>query len=195
MGIQLIVGLGNPGSQYQHSRHNCGFMVVDGLSQRWGIPLKLEPRFQGLYGEGTWRSGKVRLLQPQTYMNLSGQSVQAVLNWYKWDPASILVIYDDMDLPLGKMRLRQQGSPGGHNGIKSLIQHLGSDTFPRIRLGVGHPGGKKEVVKHVLGGFTPEEKPCLQAVLSAAEEAVETILTQDFTVAMNRFNALNCCEP
>jgi len=191
--IRLIVGLGNPGSQYEQSRHNCGFRVVDRLSQRWGIPLKLEARFQGLLGEGTWQSHKIRLLQPQTFMNRSGQSVQALLAWYKWDPAQVLVVYDDMDLPLGKLRLRQRGSAGGHNGIKSLIQHLGTDCFPRIRVGVGHPGGKKDVVQHVLGAFTPEEQPCLGLVLEAVTAAVETILSQDLAAAMNRYNGIDCC--
>jgi PTH1 family peptidyl-tRNA hydrolase len=193
--ISLIVGLGNPGQAYVDTRHNCGFMVVDHLSQRWQIPLQLEKRFQGLYGEGRSPHTKQRLLKPETYMNLSGQSVRAVLDWYKLDPALILVIYDDMDLPLGRLRLRASGSAGGHNGMKSLIQHLGTDSFPRLRIGIGNPQGKKEVVGHVLGGFTPAEKPCLTQVLKAAADSVETILKQDLLAAMNQFNALTICAP
>ncbi|MEN9205859.1 MAG: aminoacyl-tRNA hydrolase [Thermostichales cyanobacterium BF4_bins_65] len=191
--IRLIVGLGNPGPQYQHSRHNCGFMVLDRLSQRWGIPLQHESRFQGLVGEGLFQTHKLRLLQPQTYMNRSGQSVQAILAWYKWDPEQMLVIYDDIDLPLGRLRLRQRGSAGGHNGIKSLIEHVGTDVFPRLRVGVGHPGGKKAVVQHVLGAFSPEEQGCANRVLDTVVEAVELILEQDLAAAMNRYNGLDCC--
>ncbi|MGQ9836674.1 MAG: aminoacyl-tRNA hydrolase [Cyanobacteriota bacterium] len=195
---QLIVGLGNPGPQYANTRHNFGFMVVDRLAQRWGIPLAREKRFQGLYGEGFALGRKQRLLKPETYMNRSGESVRAVLDWYKLDPGSVLILYDDMDLPLGRLRLRGSGSAGGHNGMKSLIQHLGGESFPRLRLGVGKPkglpGGKqgsKEVVGHVLGGFTPEEKEVLERVLNTAVEAVECCLQKGLTLAMNRFNPMD----
>ncbi len=191
MALQLIVGLGNPGSQYADTRHNCGFMVVDRLAQRWGIPLASEKRFQGNYGEGFALGGKRRLLKPETYMNRSGQSVRAVLDWYKLDPDSVLILYDDMDLPLGRLRLRGSGSAGGHNGMKSLIQHLGSQSFPRLRLGVGKPKGSKDVVGHVLGGFTPAEKEVLEQVLNTAVEAVECCLQEGLTTAMNRFNPVD----
>ncbi len=193
--IQLIVGLGNPGLQYANTRHNCGFMVVDRLAQRWGIPLALEKRFQGSYGEGFALGGKRRLLKPETYMNRSGQSVRAVLDWYKLDPGSVLVVYDDMDLPLGRLRLRGSGSAGGHNGMKSVIQHLGSETFPRLRLGVGKPKGNQDVVEHVLGGFAPAEQAVLERVLRAAVEAVECCLQEGLMAAMNRFNPLDLSKP
>ncbi|MFQ3584394.1 MAG: aminoacyl-tRNA hydrolase [Cyanobacteriota bacterium] len=188
---QLIVGLGNPGPQYADTRHNCGFMLVDRLAQRWGIPLAMEKRFQGTYGEGYALGEKRRLLKPETYMNRSGQSVRAVLDWYKLDPGSVLILYDDMDLPLGRLRLRGSGSAGGHNGMKSLIQHLGGESFPRLRLGVGKPKGSKDVVGHVLGGFTPQEKEVLEAVLNTAVEAVECCLREGLPTAMNRFNPMD----
>ena len=192
--ISLIVGLGNPGSQYQGTRHNCGFMVLEQLAQRWGILLQKEKRFQGRYGEGRGPQGKLRLLQPETYMNLSGQSVRAAVDWFKLSPESVLVIYDDMDIPLGRLRLRASGSAGGHNGIKSLIQHLGTQTFPRLRVGVGRPAGEKGTVGHVLGGFTPEERPCLEKVVERSADSVELMLKQDFQTAMNRYNPLQICE-
>ena len=194
MGIQLIVGLGNPGPQYKNSRHNCGFMVLERLSLRWGIPLRLKSEFRGNYGEGSVAGSKLRLLLPETFMNLSGQSVRAVVDWYKLDPEQVLVVYDDMDLPLGKLRLRGNGTAGGHNGIKSMIQHLGTDKIPRLRVGVGHPRQQeksKEVVQHVLGSFTPTEKPCLEKVLEASADAVDMVLQKDLATAMNRFNALD----
>ncbi len=189
-GIELVVGLGNPGVKYDGTRHNCGFMVIDRLAQRWGITLQTEKRFQGLYGEGRGPQGKLRLLEPHTYMNVSGQSVRAAMDWYKLLPESVLVVYDEMALPLGRLRLRASGSAGGHNGIKSLIQHLGSQTFPRIRVGVGQPEGAKDVIAHVLGKFTPDEKPILDKVLDAAADSVELTIRQDIQAAMNKFNPL-----
>ncbi len=193
--IQLIVGLGNPGPQYANTRHNCGFMVVDRLAERWGIPLVLEKRFQGSYGEGLALGGKRRLLKPETYMNRSGEAVRAVLDWYKLAPSSVLVVYDDTDLPLGRLRLRGSGSAGGHNGMKSVIQHLGSEAFPRLRLGVGKPKGNQDMVGHVLGRFEPAEQAVLERVLKAAVEAVECCLQEGLGAAMNRFNPLDLSEP
>jgi PTH1 family peptidyl-tRNA hydrolase len=170
-------------------------MVLDRLSQRWGIRLERQKKFQGRYGEGIGPLGKVRLLEPETYMNLSGQSARAVVDWYKLDPAAVLVIYDEMDLNLGRLRLRTDGSAGGHNGMKSLIQHLGTQAFPRLRVGVGHPRGTpKDVVDHVLSGFTPTEKECLEKVLEAAADAVESILKQGIAIAMNRYNPKDLCS-
>ena len=193
--LQLIVGLGNPGPQYANTRHNCGFMVVDQLAERWGIPLALEKQFQGSYGEGFALGGKRRLLKPATYMNRSGEAVRAVLDWYKLDPRSVLVVYDDVDLPLGRLRLRGSGSAGGHNGMKSVIQHLGSEAFPRLRLGVGRPKGNQDMVGHVLGRFEPTEQAVLERVLRAAVEAVECCLQEGLRAAMNRFNPLDLSEP
>jgi PTH1 family peptidyl-tRNA hydrolase len=139
---QLIVGLGNPEPKYDKTRHNVGFAAVDALSRSWKIPLAENRKFQGEYGEGIAATGdKIRLLKPLTYMNRSGQAMQGVTSWYKLEPELVLVIYDDMDLPLGKTRLRLSGSAGGHNGMKSAIAHLGTQNFPRLRIGIGKPKG------------------------------------------------------
>lgn len=169
-------------------------MVLDRLAQRWGILLSGQKRLQGRYGEGRGPRGQLRLLRPETYMNRSGQSVRATLDWFKLPPESVLVIYDDMDIPLGRLRLRASGSAGGHNGIKSLIQHLGTQTFPRLRVGVGRPAGLKGTVGHVLGGFSPEERPCLEQVLEHSADSVELMLRQTFQTAMNRYNPMQICE-
>jgi peptidyl-tRNA hydrolase, PTH1 family len=135
---QLIVGLGNPGTKYAQTRHNVGFDVLDTLAKRCQISLSERKQFQGIYGEGiSSNNTKIRLLKPQTFMNLSGQSVRSTIDWFKLSPASVLVVYDDLDLPLGKIRLRLSGSAGGHNGMKSIISHLGTQNFPRVRIGIG----------------------------------------------------------
>lgn len=188
MAIELIIGLGNPGSKYTDTRHNCGFMAIDRLSDRWKIPLKPEKRFQGDYGEGVGPAGKLRLLKPETYMNLSGQSVRAAIDWFKLNPESVLVVYDDMDLSFGRLRLRLSGSAGGHNGMKSIIQHLGQQNFPRLRVGVGAPDGDRDVLGHVLGRFTPEEKAHLPELIDTSADAIELCLRQDVQTAMNRYN-------
>jgi peptidyl-tRNA hydrolase, PTH1 family len=147
---ELIVGLGNPEPKYDHTRHNIGFSAVDELAKIWQLELKENNRFQGLYGEGVAPGGKkIRLLKPFTYMNRSGQSVRAVTDWYKLKPQSVLVVYDDMDLPVGRLRIRLTGSAGGHNGMKSIIAHLGGKDFPRLRIGIGKSGGGKTTVGYV----------------------------------------------
>lgn len=142
---QLIVGLGNPGAKYDRTRHNIGFEAIDRLARTWNISLSENRKFQGIFGEGRAPNGdKIRLLKPLTYMNLSGQSVRSAIDWYKIAPTAVLVIYDDMDLPLGKLRLRESGSAGGHNGMKSIISHLGTQNFPRCRVGIGAPQNKSQ---------------------------------------------------
>jgi PTH1 family peptidyl-tRNA hydrolase len=187
---QLLVGLGNPEPKYDKTRHNIGFEVVDALARRWGLTWQENKRFQGWLSEGVTPSGyKVRLLKPLTYMNLSGQAVRAVMDWYKLSPEDILVIYDDMDLPLGKLRLRLSGSAGGHNGMKSIIAHLNSDKFPRLRLGIGKSAPSKETISHVLGKFSPTEIPLTEQSLKLAQEAIELGLKQGLAQAMNLYNA------
>lgn len=189
---QLIVGLGNPGSKYEQTRHNIGFMAVDALARRWQIGLSENRKFQGLFGEGLAVSGgKVRLLKPLTYMNLSGQSIRSVTDWYKLSPDSVLVIYDDMDLPLGKIRLRLSGSAGGHNGMKSTIAHLNTDKFPRLRVGIGKPPTPKEdkdPISHVLGRFSGGETQLVSEVIQLVSDAVELSLKQGVEKAMNLYN-------
>lgn len=194
---QLIVGLGNPEPKYDQTRHNIGFAAIDTLSRAWQIPLGENRKFQGEYGEGMVRGlGKVRLLKPLTYMNRSGQSIQAVTSWYKLPPESVLVIYDDMDLPLGKTRLRLSGSAGGHNGMKSTISHLNTQNFPRLRIGIGKPNDginsdQSESISHVLGKFSAAETQLMSVVLQFVVECVEFSLKQGVERAMNLCNSRN----
>lgn len=191
---QLIVGLGNPEPKYDKTRHNIGFAAVDALSAHCKIPLAENRKFQGEYGEGIARNReKIRLLKPLTYMNLSGQSMQAVISWYKLPAESVLVIYDDMDLPLGKTRLRLSGSAGGHNGMKSAIASLSTQNFPRLRIGIGKPKNEKSddsnTVSHVLGRFSANENKLMSEVLQFVVECVELSLKQGVEKAMNRCNS------
>ncbi|HIK40491.1 aminoacyl-tRNA hydrolase [Thermoleptolyngbya sp. M55_K2018_002] len=190
---QLIVGLGNPGAKYDRTRHNVGFMLVDELARSWQINLADHKKFQGIFGEGTGpHRDKIRLLKPQTYMNLSGQSIRAVVDWYKLSPESVLVVYDDMDLPLGRLRLRLSGSAGGHNGMKSIISHLGTQNFPRLRIGIGKPKTAaledKDTVSHVLGQFSKAETEVLTEVLRLCEAAIALSLKQSTEKAMSLYN-------
>lgn len=185
---QLIVGLGNPGAKYDQTRHNIGFAAIDMLSRTWQIPLSEHRKFQGFFGEGVVAKQKLRLLKPTTFMNLSGQSIRAVTDWYKLPPEAVLVIYDDMDLPIGKLRLRQSGSAGGHNGMKSTIAHLNSQNFPRLRIGIGSPNGDKAVVSHVLGRFSATEDRAMVEVLKLVVDAIELSLKQGIPKAMSLYN-------
>lgn len=185
---QLIVGLGNPEPKYDRTRHNIGFAAVDALAHSWKISLSENRRLQGMFGEGSGVYGnKIRLLKPLTYMNLSGQAIRAVTDWYKLPPESVLVIYDDMDLPIGKIRLRLSGSAGGHNGMKSAISHLGTQNFPRLRIGIGRTNNQ-EAISHVLGRFSTTETQLMSKVLQLIVEAVELSLKQGVEKAMNLYN-------
>ncbi|BAZ87031.1 aminoacyl-tRNA hydrolase [Dolichospermum compactum] len=194
---QLIVGLGNPEPKYDQTRHNIGFAAIDTLARAWQISLAENRKFQGEFGEGNAAGkGKVRLLKPLTYMNLSGQAIQAVTNWYKIPPESVLVIYDDLDLPLGKTRLRLSGSAGGHNGMKSIISHLNTQNFPRLRIGIGKPkgaidGDNSHTVSHVLGRFSAAENKVMSQVLSFVIECGEFSFKQGVEKAMNLCNTQN----
>jgi PTH1 family peptidyl-tRNA hydrolase len=198
---QLIVGLGNPEPKYDKTRHNVGFAAVDALSRSWKIPLAENRKFQGEYGEGIAATGdKIRLLKPLTYMNRSGQAMQGVTSWYKLEPELVLVIYDDMDLPLGKTRLRLSGSAGGHNGMKSAIAHLGTQNFPRLRIGIGKPKGAANAsesgsVSHVLGRFSAAENQVMSLVLQFVVECVELSLKQGVEKAMNVCNSRSFDSP
>ncbi|MGB3202184.1 MAG: aminoacyl-tRNA hydrolase [Nodosilinea sp.] len=190
----LIVGLGNPGDKYAGTRHNVGFEVVDRLSKLWTIALKQERRFQSEYGTGFGpHHQKVYLLKPLTYMNRSGQSMRAAIDWLKLSPAQVLVVYDDMDLPLGRLRLRLSGSAGGHNGMKSAIAHLGTQNFPRLRIGIGASDRADDsaVVSHVLGNFSKAERSTMNAVVDTALRAVEKSLTDGVEKAMSLYNPVD----
>ena len=183
---QLIVGLGNPGAKYDGTRHNIGFVVLDELARSWQISLTDTKKFQGLFGEGTIAGKKVRLLKPLTFMNNSGQSIRSVLDWYKLAPESVMVVYDDMDLPVGRLRLRTMGSAGGQNGMKSAIAHLGTQKFPRLRVGIGSKDS--DAITHVLGSFSPAEKKLIHEVNQFAVSAVEVSVRDGVEKAMNLFN-------
>jgi len=186
---ELVVGLGNPEPKYDHTRHNIGFEVVDNLASTWGLVWKENKRFQGLIAEGVAVSGKkIRLLKPLTYMNRSGQSVRAVIDWYKISPHAVLVAYDEMDLPVGRLRMRLSGSAGGHNGMKSIISHLNSQEFPRLRIGIGKSTGKKQTVSHVLGKFAPDESKIIKEVLDLSTDAIAMSLTKGVEKSMSFYN-------
>lgn len=184
---RLIVGLGNPGETYRDTRHNIGFMVLDEIARRMGAAFREEKRWSGLVAKFTGGY----LLKPLTFMNDSGRAVQSVGHFYKASPAQTLVVYDDVDLPLGRLRFRTSGSAAGHNGIRSLISSLGSDEFPRLKVGIapadGRPAGER-MVGHVLGKFSAEERPVLQAVIQRAADAVLSAVDRGLETAMNVFN-------
>lgn len=182
----LIVGLGNPGSKYEDTRHNMGFQTIDRFAEKEGLRFS-KLRFKAWTAE--WKTGsseKVLLMKPQTYMNLSGESVGEAARFYKIPPERVLVISDDVSLPAGKLRLRAGGSAGGHNGLKNIIQHLGSDHFPRIKVGVGAP--EHDMVDWVIGKVSGEDAKVLQQAIDRAAEAIPVVLEQGLERAMNRFN-------
>jgi PTH1 family peptidyl-tRNA hydrolase len=195
---QLIVGLGNPGSKYDRTRHNIGFEAVDALARSWQISLSENRKFQGVFGEGIGPgAAKIRLLKPQTFMNNSGQAIRAVTDWYKLPPESVLVIYDEMDLPIGRLRLRLSGSAGGHNGMKSAIAHLGTQAFPRLRVGIGNAKSlnpDRNAVSHVLGHFSTAEAEVIAEVLRLVVNAVECSIKQGVEKAMSLYNSRNVAE-
>lgn len=184
--MKLIVGLGNPGKEYENTRHNVGFMVMDRLSDMMNVSIDHE-KWKGHYVKFKYHGEDVILLKPMTYMNNSGESVIQVMNYFKIDVADLLVIYDDMDMPTGKLRLRESGSAGGHNGVKSIIAHVGTQAFKRIRVGIDkHP--RIQVIDYVLGHFQKDEQPLIDEGVENAVKAVEMFLDKGFTAAMNTFN-------
>lgn len=184
--MRMIVGLGNPGKAYEKTRHNVGFMVVDALAAKWQISFNNQTKFQAEIATIT-KQEKVLLVKPTTFMNLSGQAVSKIANYYQVTPQDIIVIYDDMDLPLGKLRLREKGSGGGHNGIKNIVQCLNTQEIPRIRIGVGkHP--QMDQKAFVLGKFSPTEQTVIEESVKNATEALEMTLSQSFVKVMSQYN-------
>ena len=183
----LIVGLGNIGKQYENTRHNIGFKAVEFIGEKYNISIN-RIKFKGTYGEGTIGDEKVILLKPSTFMNLSGESVREVANFYKIPAANIIILHDDMSIDVGRMRIRAKGSAGGQNGIKNIILQLGTEEFPRIKLGVGQPKPNMDWISHVMGGFSKEEKPRLEQIISASSDAVEIMIKSGVSEAMNKFN-------
>jgi PTH1 family peptidyl-tRNA hydrolase len=185
----LIVGLGNPGERYARTRHNIGFDAVDELARRHNLEFR-NKRANAVIAEGTIAGQRVALVKPQTFMNISGQSVSALRSWYKIDPArELLVIYDDMDLPFGKIRLRERGSAGTHNGMRSIVGQLGSNEFPRLRVGIDQAPGKMNAADYVLARFSREQEAEMPFLLDTICDASELVLREGVSTAMNRYNA------
>ena len=187
----LIVGLGNPGKKYEDTRHNVGFKTIDYLSDRWDIPVK-KIKFRALIGEGIVGGEKVILAKPSTFMNLSGESVGEIARYYDLAPQNIIIVQDDVALPVGRLRIRPSGSDGGHNGIKSILYHLESDKFLRLKIGVG--GAAQDMVSHVLGTFSKEDGIRVTDCIKVSDTVMETIMKMGAGEAMNRFNGFGKTE-
>lgn len=191
--LQLVVGLGNPGFRYVETRHNVGFMVLQRLAAQQQSSFRNRAKLKGLLAERHDDEGQLRLLMPTTFMNRCGESIQATMRWFGLEPRHLLVVVDDMDLPLGRLRIRGAGSAGGHNGLRSIIQHLGTQAFARLRIGIGAPATnaaerRARTVGHVLGTFSVMEEPVLEEVLEQAVEGIHMIRNHNLATAMNRLN-------
>lgn len=185
--MYLIVGLGNPENEYANTRHNMGFDTINELAKKSNIEVN-KNKFKGLYGTGIIQGKKVILLKPQTYMNLSGESVKEVLDFYHINPEETIIIYDDIDTEKGNIRIRKKGRPGSHNGMKSVVENLQTTNFERIRVGIGQPEYKNDMINYVIGKIPEEEQKILQEGVKKATEAVEEILKNGIDIAMNKFN-------
>lgn len=184
----LLVCLGNPGKQYENTRHNIGFLTADALEKRYGVKIN-KLRYRALTGEVKIGDQRVLVIKPQTYMNLSGEAVKLAGGFYKIPPDHVLVISDDVSLPLGKLRIRAGGSAGGHNGLKNIIAHLGTDQFPRIKVGVGAPAHPDhEMVDWVIGNFIPQERKTVDEAIEKVLDAVECLIEKGVSETQNRFN-------
>ncbi len=185
--MKCIIGLGNPGKKYEKTRHNIGFMVIEELENRLSFGLN-KHKFKCDYEIETFNGEKILFVRPQTFMNLSGEGVKPLLDYYKVEVDHVLVIYDDLDLPVGKIRLRQKGGHGGHNGIRSLIDHLGTKDFKRLRIGIGRPTDRTPVVNYVLQPFSQAERTDVEKAIQKAADACEAWFTKPFDEVINNFN-------
>lgn len=185
--MYIIAGLGNPGKEYEGSRHNVGFMTLDVLADKYQIDIR-EKAHKALIGKGMIEGNKVILVKPQTYMNLSGESIRSVMDYYKTEPSEFIVIYDDISLEPGQIRIRKKGSAGGHNGIKNIIAHLGTQEFPRIRIGVGEKPPRMDLADYVLSRFPKEEKEEMEQAFCDGAAAAVSMMNEGIDTAMNRFN-------
>ena len=185
--MKVIVGLGNPGKKYENTRHNIGFAAIDYIAEKEGININTGKR-KALVGTGYIDGVKVLLVKPQTFMNLSGESLRPIMDFYKLEPEDFLVIFDDIDLDVGRIRVRRKGSAGGHNGMKSIISHLGSMEFPRIKIGVGAKPAGYDLADYVLGHFTRADQEILEERFEDVYDAAKLIVGDDITEAMNRHN-------
>ena len=185
--MYVIAGLGNPGREYEGTRHNVGFMTLDALADKYNIDVR-EKAFKGLIGKGMIEGNKVILVKPQTYMNLSGECIRQVMDYYKVDPSEFIVIYDDISLVPGGIRIRKKGSAGGHNGIKNIIAHLGTQEFPRVRIGVGEKPARMDLADYVLSRFPKDERVLMEEAFERAGEAAVCMMNDTMEHAMNQFN-------
>lgn len=183
----IIIGLGNPGLKYKNTKHNVGFDVIDLLGDKYDIKTS-RLKFKAYSGEGRIEGHKVVLVKPQTFMNLSGESVKALVDWYKADITKVILVFDDVDIPIGKIRIRPGGSSGTHNGMKSVIYHLQRENFPRIRIGIGSPPEGWDIADYVLGKFSKEERSIIDKSIMKAVEAADAIIKSDINSAMNTYN-------
>lgn len=185
--MKMIIGLGNPGKQYEKTRHNIGFRVIDEMCGRLNAP-PMQLKFNGVHTVIYRPEGKVMLVKPLTYMNLSGECIRPLMDYFDVEIDEIIVIYDDLDFSPGEMRLRQKGSAGGHNGMKSLIAHLGTDKFNRVRMGIGRPISGMKVSDYVLSSFSKEEAPLIEDTIKKSADACEAWIEKPFSDIMNQFN-------
>ncbi len=188
MNLYLIAGLGNPGSDYARTRHNVGFMVLEGVAKRWGVGWTYEKKFNARLARAERTHRTALLCEPQTYMNSSGEAVGAVAEFYRIPVDRLLIVLDDADLPFGQLRLRPGGSSGGHHGLESIEQHLGTREYARLRVGIGRQSGAREITSYVLGRFSSTETPLLDKVLTVASDQVECWLEAGIQKAMSQFN-------
>jgi PTH1 family peptidyl-tRNA hydrolase len=188
----LIVGLGNPGAEYAGTRHNVGFMLTDLLARRWRVEWSVAKKFHSRLAKAERDGGRVVISEPQTFMNLSGEAVGALVGFYQLPTGKLMVVVDDADLPLGEIRLRPGGSSGGHHGLESIEQHLGSRAFARLRIGIGRTDGKREITSHVLGRLSSGERTVMEKVLPRAADQIECWLAHGLQKAMSQFNGVLC---
>lgn len=186
----IVVGLGNPGREYQDTRHNVGFKTVDEIGERLKISIS-KSKHKAIIGEGTLGTKRIVLVKPQTYMNLSGESVREVTDWYKASLDNVIVVYDDIDLPLGRIRIRADGTPGTHNGMRSVVGTLNSINFPRVRMGIGRPTEPMDLADYVLSRFKDEEKAEIDKEIKTAADAVMDIIELGMQLAMGKYNGIN----
>lgn len=185
--MYLIVGLGNPEEDYSNTRHNMGFNTINKLAKQYDIEIN-KKKFKGLYGTGIIEGKKVILLKPQTFMNLSGESIKEAIDFYKISEENLIIIYDDIDIEPGIIKIRKTGGPGTHNGMKSVIQNIQTEKFPRVRIGIGKPQEKGNLIEYVIGGIPEEDKKILDEATTKGKDAIIEILKSGVDIAMNKFN-------
>lgn len=191
--MYYIVGLGNPGLQYENTRHNAGFLTIDYLADKYGIDVK-KLKFKSLYGQGMISGHKVMLIKPQTYMNNSGEAVRDIKNFYRFDSDKLIVVYDDIDIDFGSIRIRKKGSAGTHNGMKSIIYQIQDDSFPRIKISVGKKPDYMDLANFVLSGFSEKEASVMRDEIGLAADAIELMIKDGIDKSMNKFNSIRLLE-